>query len=141
MTPKQERFAQEYALGEHYGHGTKCYRAAYNAENMSDIACAVEAHKLLANPKVSLKIDELMAERKDAMMDATGITLERQTRELAINGTLARESGQYGAAIQAEMGIAKLHGLLTEDRKNARDPLTEAMANVRKANKAEKRLH
>ena len=62
LTEKQERFAQEIMAGANY---TAAYRAAFNASGMTDGAVWVEAHRLAASPKVTLRLDQL-AEQKEA---------------------------------------------------------------------------
>ena len=62
LTEKQERFAQEIMAGANY---TAAYRAAFNASWMTDGAVWVEAHRLAASPKVTLRLDQL-AEQKEA---------------------------------------------------------------------------
>ena len=56
MTPKQEHFAQCIADGMTQADA---YRTAYSASKMSAGALHVEASKLLDNPKVSLRVQEL----------------------------------------------------------------------------------
>ena len=60
LTPKQEKFAKCIALeGMTY---IDAYKSAYSANNMSDNAIYVEASKLKALPKISLRIKELAKE-------------------------------------------------------------------------------
>ena len=61
MTEKQERFAQEIMAGANY---TAAYRAAFNASGMTDGAVWVEAHRLAASPKVTLRLDQLRAAKE-----------------------------------------------------------------------------
>jgi hypothetical protein len=61
MTEKQEAFAQEIMAGANY---TAAYRAAFNASGMTDGAVWVEAHRLAASPKVSLRLDQLRAAKE-----------------------------------------------------------------------------
>ncbi|WP_152051812.1 terminase small subunit [Tautonia marina] len=56
LTPKQEKFAQKFV---EIDNASESYRFAYDAENMSDEAIAVEACRLRDNPKVALRIEEL----------------------------------------------------------------------------------
>ncbi|OWK36917.1 terminase small subunit [Fimbriiglobus ruber] len=55
-TPKQEKFCQKYI---ELGNASEAYRQAYDAENMSPEAIGVEACRLLQNPKVALRIEDL----------------------------------------------------------------------------------
>jgi phage terminase small subunit len=56
LTIKQEKFVQEYLLT---GNASGAYRIAYDANNMSENAVYVEASKLLAAPKITLRLSEL----------------------------------------------------------------------------------
>jgi phage terminase small subunit len=56
LTPKQEKFAQRLVETD---KPSESYRFAYDAENMSDEAVAVEACRLQDNPNVALRIEEL----------------------------------------------------------------------------------
>ena len=61
LTEKQERFAQEIMAGANY---TAAYRAAFNASGMTDGSVWVEAHRLAASPKVTLRLDQLRAAKE-----------------------------------------------------------------------------
>lgn len=61
LTEKQERFAQEIVAGANY---TAAYRAAFNASGMTDGSVWVEAHRLAASPKVTLRLDQLGAAKE-----------------------------------------------------------------------------
>jgi len=56
LTAKQESFAVATVKGY---PPMEAYKFAYEAENMSDAACSVEASRLFQNPNVSLRIEEL----------------------------------------------------------------------------------
>ena len=59
LTPKQELFCQEYMIDS---NATQAYkRAGYSAN--SDEVAGVEGHKLLKNPKIHARIEELRTER------------------------------------------------------------------------------
>lgn len=61
LTHKQELFCQEYIIDF---NATQAYKkAGYSAR--SDKVAGVEAHKLLKNPKIQQKINELKAVRED----------------------------------------------------------------------------
>ncbi len=95
LTAKQERFVLLLV----YGHEGKflsqagAYRLAYKSDGMSDNAIAVEACKLLQNPKVSLRVAQL----RNAMAIERGISVETETEKLerlyerAINGYMEVE--------------------------------------------------
>jgi phage terminase small subunit len=56
LTAKQESFAVATVKGY---PPLEAYKFAYEAENMSDAACSVEASRLFQNPNVALRIEEL----------------------------------------------------------------------------------
>ena len=105
LTPKQERFAQCVAMGMTY---SAAYRDAYDAENMKTESVNVSASKLMANPKVTLRVMEL----QEAARERTLVTIESLTAELEASRQLALQSKQAGAAVSATMGKAKIHGLI-----------------------------
>jgi Phage terminase, small subunit len=75
LTFKQERFCQEYQIDL---NATQAYkRAGYSAN--SDVIAASEGFKLLRNPKIKQRIDELQKQ----LAEKTGITAERVLNELA----------------------------------------------------------
>lgn len=54
--PKREAFAQHYAL---HGNGAAAYRHAYSTDKMSETTLYSSASKLLDDPKVAARIQEL----------------------------------------------------------------------------------
>ena len=76
LTSKQEAFAVAVAKGE---NASTAYRGAYDAKNTSPAAVHVEASRLMANPKVSLRISELSA----PAAKLAGLTVERTLQEVA----------------------------------------------------------
>lgn len=105
LTQRQEAFARMYA---ECGNASESYRQCYTADNMTDNSIGVEGHRTLSIPKVSRKIAELQAEARERSM----VTIESITKELDEDRKLARKNGQAGAAVQAVMNKAKLHGLV-----------------------------
>ena len=62
LTPKQRKFAEEYV---NTGNATEAYRRAYDvAKTTSNEAISVEGHRLLSDPKISLRVSEL--QKKEA---------------------------------------------------------------------------
>ena len=59
LSAKQEAFAQCIANGDDQA---TAYRTAYDASGMKDASIYIEASKLIKNPKVALRVDELKAE-------------------------------------------------------------------------------
>lgn len=79
LTLKQEAFARAYVETT---SASAAYRKAYNASGMQDGSIYVEASKLLANPKVALRVAELQA----AAAKRHDITMDKIVRELALIG-------------------------------------------------------
>ncbi len=107
LTPKQEAFCYGYL---ETGNASGAYRAAYNAEKMKPESVAVQAAKMLASPKIALKIDALRAE----LRQRHEITVDDLVAELEEARKLAFETDKAAAAVQATMGKAKLLGLVVE---------------------------
>lgn len=63
LTPKQERFCRHYV---EIGNASEAYRLSYNCANMKQSTVWDCACKLLANPKVAHRVEELMAEYAEA---------------------------------------------------------------------------
>jgi len=111
LTLKQEKFARQYC-GPCEGNASAAYRAAYNADKMSNEAVHVKACELLKNGKVSVMIEEIKA----VNAEASAITLEEITGGLRRVATAAAGAGQHSAAAQALVALAKLGGLMIEKR-------------------------
>ena len=63
-------------------NGSEAYRRAYAAEKMSQAAIEVEASRLLANPKLTLRVSELQAKhakRHDVTVDTITAPNRSQT--------------------------------------------------------------
>ena len=105
LTAKQEAFAQGIADGLDQA---SAYRAAYDAENMSDPAIYVEASRIMDNPKVALRVKEL----RQAIEEAHKLSVSDLIRELeeARAVAMTAETPQSSAAVAATMGKAKLLG-------------------------------
>lgn len=110
MTEKQEKFAQRYI---ETGNASEAYRQAYNAENMSNEAIAVEACRLLDRPNVTLRVNELREEHAQRH----AVTVDSITEELEEARKLAKDKEQAAPMVQASVAKAKLHGL-SEDNVN-----------------------
>ena len=103
MTPKQERFAQEYMVDMNATAAAK--RAGYSEHTAME-----QGYQLLQKPSVRLAIQDLQAE----LRERTAVTVESVTHQLREAYDVAESNGQAGAMVQASMGIAKLHGLLVD---------------------------
>jgi len=102
LTPKQEKFAQLYVQ---LSNGAEAYRQAYNSIAKPQTQ-AVEASKLLADPNIALRVEEI----REATRANHNITLSDILKELEEARKLAHETGTPSAAVAASMGKAKLLG-------------------------------
>jgi phage terminase small subunit len=110
LTPKQEAFACAYV---ETGNASEAYRRVYSAGRMTQRAVEVEASRLLANPKVTLRVSNLKSEHATRH----NVTVDSVTEMLKADRELARELNQPAAAVSAIMGLAKLHGLIIDKSK------------------------
>ena len=76
LTIKQEKFCQGLFIGLTQ---IDAYKQAYEAENMSDAAIYVEASRLIDNPNVALRVEQL----KDELKLRNMVTIERVLSEYA----------------------------------------------------------
>ena len=106
LDPKRESFCQLYI---ELGNASEAYRQAFPESKMNSNSLAVEACKLKKNPKVSLRIKELM----EMHQKNHSITVDSLLKELEEARTVARdgEKQQPSAMVSATMGKAKLLGL------------------------------
>lgn len=104
LTPKQDAFCMAYM---ETGNASEAYRRAYPNQNLSQNALGVQAFRMLENPKIVLRLDELKA----VVAEKHNITIESILAELEEARQLALETGKAGPAVQASMGKAKLAGL------------------------------
>ena len=121
LTPKQEAFALAYV---ETGNASEAYRQAYTVNGKSENAVHVEASRLLANPKVSLRVNELQAGHRERH----NVTIDSLTKQLEEARALAIGEEHPSAAVSAIMGTAKLHGFLVERSINANVDLTHEEA-------------
>ena len=94
LTTKQELFVQR--LIEGYSQ-REAYKFAYNCEKMKDTTIDVEASKLLSNPKVSIRYEELKNELKQKMF----YTVEKANDDLEWIKLKAKEDIEYRGIKQA----------------------------------------
>lgn len=107
MTPKQEKFCQQYV---ELGNASEAYRQAYNAAAMKDATVNRKAKELLDNGKITARVDELRAhhaERHDMTVDDIAQMLKEDR-------AFARQCQTPAAAVSATMGLAKLYGHLRD---------------------------
>ena len=107
FTPKQERFIQLYVY--HDLTNTECvHRAGYSFP-------AIAATKMLNDPRYT-HIQGKIQEMKDLEQRKYEITFEKVARDLQMIRDAAVEDGSYGAAVTAELGRAKLAGLMVDKK-------------------------
>jgi len=111
LTLKMEMFCQQYML---HGGGSLAYRRAYEPKKMSDNAIAVEACKLKKNPKIALRIVELVE-----------VYIRRQDIDPElIKGMLlneARTAGSDSARVSSLKVLAQTEQMLINITKNITD--------------------
>jgi len=122
-TIKQARFAEKYV--EH-GNAARAYReAGYECSKWADNTVYVEACRLLKNPKVTAKIDQLQrtARRKH------NITLDGLTEQYERVMQMAEQKGDTSTMKAALDSLAKLHGVWVDKSENrdVTDQHTEAI--------------
>ena len=93
LTLKQERFAQEFVIT---GNASGAYRSAYDTRG-APRTIEVEASRLLAHPKVSLRVAAL----REAVSAHSSLTASAVASQLQEISRLAMERKQYGTAVRA----------------------------------------
>lgn len=132
LTIKQEKFCMVYI---ETSNASEAYRQAYNCENMKENSINVNASKLLADAKITLRLEELRkehAERHNLTINDLIKELD-DTKKVALSAMIP----QCSAAISATMGKAKLLGFLDkkdegkdkEDLASALNKLIDKMPN------------
>lgn len=106
VTEQQEKFCRVFV---ETGNASEAYRQSYKADRKSANSVAVDASRLLDNPKVNLRINAL----RETHTKRHNITVDTLLEKLntVFTTALAAETPQSSAAVQAVMGQAKLLGL------------------------------
>ncbi len=123
MTPKQQRFAEEYVVDHNATQAA--IRAGYSPKTAYSIG-----HENLKKPEIAAAI----AAEQARLRRKTEVSIRSMTEEMRENRDLAVANGQAAAAQQASMGIAKLHGLLverTEVKRTSELCLSEVRARIK----------
>lgn len=115
LTPKREKFAQCVASGLDQ---SASYRAAFDAGRMKPSSVNVNASKLMADTKVRQRVAEL----RQPIVAAVGITLESHLAELERLRNRADELDQVSAAITAEIARGKASGVVAPERREHSGP-------------------
>jgi len=103
LTPQQEKFCQRYI---ELSNASEAYRQSYNCEKSSPQCVWNEAYKLMLNPYVALRVQNLQAEHAQRHK----VTVDSLTEELNEAKAIAYSLEHTSAAISAIMGKAKIHG-------------------------------
>lgn len=107
LTDKEEKFSQLCVEGN---NNSDAYRGAYKTENMKQNTIWSNACQLRGTPKVALRIEELQAEHKERH----NVTVDTLTQELEDAREVSKGEKQGGGMVQATMGKAKIHGMITD---------------------------
>ena len=107
LTMKQENFVRNYV---EVGCASEAYRFSYNTKRMKPETIHREACKLLTNPKVATRINQL----QEAAQQRHEITFDRMIQMFIEDRDLARQNNQISAAISADNAIAKMLGFMTD---------------------------
>lgn len=103
LTANQMKFVEGMLKGM---SASDAYRSAYDTDNMGQNSIWVEASRLKSNPNVSLWLAQA---RKNGLANAT-VTLDGHLQELERLKAIAIETGNVGAAVQAEQLRGKAAG-------------------------------
>jgi phage terminase small subunit len=107
LTKKQQKFVQLYVYNDLTN--TECaHRAGY--------AHPAQVASMLLNDPQYAHIQEKIRELQEGEQKKFEITYEKVARDLLEIRNAAMEDGSYGAAVNAEMGRAKLAGLLVDKK-------------------------
>lgn len=125
LTPKREKFAQCVASGLDQ---SAAYRAAFAVRPGSlPSSINVNASKLMADAKVRQRVAELRA----PIVEKAGMTLESHLSDLESLRDEAKQLGQMGAAITAEIARGRHSGVAVPDK--AAPPGVAVQVNVSQA--------
>ncbi len=118
LTSGQEAMALALASGLSQ---VNAYRQAFKPpKSRSRSAIDAAAYRLARHPKVMRRVKEM----REKMIGEAAYTLEAAMEEAERAYNQALLIGQPGAAVSAVTLRARLHGLLVEDRANAREALS-----------------
>ena len=115
LTVKQEKFVQNIIAGMSQADA---YRSAYSCKNMSSNAIYVNASKLMADTKITLRVEELRKQMEDeAVMTAkerlkwlTGIIRsdrEKTDAKLKAVDIMNKMQGEYVTKVQGDLTVHK----------------------------------
>lgn len=122
LTPGQQRFAELVAAGVDQ---TNAYRQAFPGSKAKPETLWVKACQLAKQPHVATAITDLVNKAREKAAALIAYDLQDAVREAHEAYELAKKQGRPTAMYGAVYLKAKLLGLLAEDRKNDRTPLSE----------------
>lgn len=124
LTPKQTVFVHNILEGL---TATDAYKDAYNVEKSDPKTIWAHASRLRHDDKVAAWLDAA----KTAGLDAYSKTVEQHMGKLTRLGHCAEESGNYGAAVQAEALVGKAAGFYVEQYKDMNERPLELLTALR----------
>ena len=107
LSPKQEKFAQLFV----YHDLTKKECALRAGYKNPSVAASTMLHGVQYN-----HVQDRISELTESKQLKYGITFDNVSRDLQMIRDAALEDGAYGPAVQAEMGRAKLAGLMIDKK-------------------------
>ena len=109
LTLKQEKFCLKYI---ETGNATEAYKLVYGVGKQKPETVNRNAFKLTENNKIITRLAQL----NDRALKRHDVTIDTITADLMEDRKSARDldSPQLSVAVSATMGIAKVHGLLTD---------------------------
>lgn len=103
LTDKQQKFVEGLLAGK---TGADAYRAAYDCSGMNSASVIANASRLRAN----VNIASWLSAGRQAHLGTATVTFENHIRELERLKEIALQSGNVGAAVQAEQIRGKAAG-------------------------------
>ena len=103
MTPKQQRFTEEYVVDLNATQAA--IRAGYSPKTAAE-----QGYQLLHKTSVQEAVQDLQAKFRERLE----VSKESVTIQLNTAYDMAEANGQTAVMVQATMGIAKVHGLLVD---------------------------
>lgn len=107
LTAKQEAFCLAYI---ETNNASEAYRQTYNSSKMKPESVNESASRLLADVKITARLEQL----REPVRERAQITLESHLERLNHLSLMAEDVGQYSAAIKAEESRGKVAGLYVE---------------------------
>ena len=120
MTPKQQRFAEEYVVDLNATAAAK--RAGYSEQTAYS-----QGQRLSKNVEVKAAIQGLQAKFRERME----VSKESVTAQLNTAYDMAEANGQTAVMVQATMGIAKVHGLLVDKTEEVKPTVAMTLDELR----------